>query len=214
VRQYLRGLPVFAGDLPGFDPTGAPERPEALFATWLTAAVEARVREPHAMTLSTVGADGDPSARVLILKNVDEDGWQFAVHGSSPKGRDLVRHPAAALTFYWPVLARQVRVRGPVAAEPADRSAADFLARPAGSRAEASIGRQSQPLGDRHDLEVATKQALQRIEDEPGLIVAEWTLYTLRATEVEFWQGDKQRKHIRLRYTRAGGDWQRAALWP
>jgi pyridoxamine 5'-phosphate oxidase len=214
IRQYLRGLPVFAGELPGFDPAGAPQRPEALFVDWLTAAVDAGVREPHAMTLATVGADGDPAARVLILKNVDEHGWQFAVHASSPKGQDLIRHPAAALTFYWPALARQVRVRGSVAAEPAERSAADFLARPAGSRAEASIGRQSQPLADRQELDLAVKQALERVEDEPGLVVAEWTLYTLRATQVEFWQGDKQRKHTRLRYVRQAGGWQRETLWP
>ena len=104
--------------------------------------------------------------------------------------------------------------RALVAAEPAERCAADFLARPPGSRAEASIGRQSQTLHQRHDIDVAVKQALERVADEPGLIVAEWTLYTLRATQVEFWQGDKQRKHTRLRYTRDAGDWQRETLWP
>jgi pyridoxamine 5'-phosphate oxidase len=87
MRQYLRGLPVFAGELPGFDPCAAPDEPVALFTDWLTAAVDAGVREPHAMTLSTVGADGVPSARVLIVKNVDEHGWQFAVHATSPKGQ-------------------------------------------------------------------------------------------------------------------------------
>ncbi|MET0492594.1 MAG: pyridoxamine 5'-phosphate oxidase family protein [Actinoplanes sp.] len=142
MRQFLRSLPVFAGDLPTFDPARAPEQPEELFTTWL---VDAGIREPHAMTLSTIGADGNPSARILISKNVDALGWQFAVHAQSPKGRDLTRHRAAALTFYWPALARQVRVRGPVTAEPADRSAA--------SRAEASIGRQSQPLADPRDLD-------------------------------------------------------------
>jgi len=214
VRQYLRGLPVFAADLPGFDPGTAPGQPEALFVAWLTAAVAAGVPEPHAMTLSTIGEDGAPSARVLILKNVDEHGWQFAVHAASPKGRDLTRQPAAALTFYWPAVARQIRVRGPVTAETADRSAADFLARPAGSRAEASIGRQSQILDDPHDLDVATKEAARRLEEDPGLVVPEWTLYTLRPTAVEFWQGDKQRRHTRLRYTRTTGGWHRDLLWP
>jgi pyridoxamine 5'-phosphate oxidase len=214
IRHFLRGLPVFAGDLPDLDPSSAPLQPEVLFVAWLTAAVDAGVREPHAMTLSTVGVDGDPSARTLLLKNVDELGWQFAGHAASPKGQELVRHPSAALTFYWAALARQVRVRGPVTAEPADRSAADFLARPPGSRAEASIGRQSQPFGDRHDFDLVTEQARQRIEDNPGLIVAEWTLYNLHATQVEFWQGDKQRRHTRLRYTRQTNGWKHAALWP
>jgi pyridoxamine 5'-phosphate oxidase len=214
LRTYLRSLPVFAGELPVFDPAETPDRPEDLFRTWLVAAVRAGVREPHAMTLSTIGIDGLPSARVLIVKNVDDAGWQFAAHGASPKGQDLLAHPAAALTFYWPQQARQIRVRGPVVPESAERGAADFLARPPGSRAEASIGRQSQVLRDPRDLDAATGQALRRIEERPDLVVPEWTLYCLRPTEVEFWQGDVRRRHTRLRYTRAGDTWRREALWP
>lgn len=214
IRDYLRSLTVFEGELPVLNPEAAPERPETFFLEWLTAAVAAGVREPHAMTLSTLGVDGVPSGRVLILKNVDADGWQFAVHASSPKGQDLIQHPSAALTFYWSAQARQVRVRGPVVAEPAERSAADFLARPAGSRAEALIGRQSSPLTAREDLELATKQNLERIEQDPGLVAPEWTLYTLRAEQVEFWQGDKQRKHTRLQYVRTDDGWTHRLLWP
>ena len=214
IRDYLRGLEVFAGDLPTFEPDTAPERPETLFVDWLTKAVDAGVREAHAMTVSTIGADGTPSARVLLLKNVDARGWQFAAHDSSPKGRDLAVHPVAALTFYWPQQARQIRVRGPVRAESAQSSAADFLARSPGSRAEASTGRQSRPLEDRQTLDLVTKQALERIADDPGLVVPEWTLYTVRAEQVEFWQADKQRKHTRLRYERYGATWTRGQLWP
>jgi pyridoxamine 5'-phosphate oxidase len=213
-RDYLRGLPVFAGELPVFDPASAPERPEGLFLDWLAGAVEAGVREPHAMTLSTIGADGIPSARVLILKNVEAAGWQFAVHGASPKGHDLSRHPAAALTFYWAAQGRQIRVRGPVSPAPADLSAADFRARPAGSRAGASLGRQSEPLAGRDALERAVERARARIDADPGFVAPEWTLYTLTAGEVEFWQGDRERKHTRLRYTRAGAGWARELLWP
>ncbi len=218
LRAYLRGLPVFAGDLPGFDPDTAPDRPEPLFLTWLTEAVAAGVREPQAMTLSTIGPDGGPSARVLILKNVDLDGWQFAVHGSSPKGLELIENPVAALTFYWSQQARQIRVRGPVVAEPAERSAADFRARPVGSRAEALIGRQSRPLTDRTDLESATQQNRERLEADPDLVAPEWTLYSLRPTQVEFWQGDQQRKHTRLSYQRPTSTpttpWTRHLLYP
>ena len=214
IRDYLRGLPVFAGDLPTFDPAQAPERPAELFVAWLVEAVDAGVREPHAMTLSTVGADGVPSARILIVKNVDESGWQFAVHAASPKGQDLSRHPAAALTFYWPSQARQVRVRGAVRAEPAERGAADFLARPEGSRAEASLGRQSQPLADRAALDLAVGQARARIAADPGFVTPHWTLYTLAADQVEFWQGDRQRQHTRLRYAAGETGWRRELLWP
>jgi pyridoxamine 5'-phosphate oxidase len=211
VRQFLRGLPVFAGELPEFDPVTAPERPDMLFLEWLTAAVDAGVPEPHAMTLSTVAADGSPSARVLILKNVDQRGWQFAVHAASPKGQDLRGHPAAALTFYWPAQARQVRVRGPVSLEP---GAADFLARPIGSRAEASLGRQSRTLPDRDTLDRAVDQAVARITGDPGFVDPDWTLCTLSADQVEFWQGDKHRKHTRLRYARTESGWAHEMLWP
>lgn len=214
MRTFLRNLPVFEGDLLGFEPNEAPARPEELFAQWLADAVGAGVREPHAMTLSTIDVDGAPSARVLILKNVDADGWQFAVHGASPKGRALAAHPVAALTFYWSPQARQVRVRGPVTAEPPERSAADFLARPVGSRAEALSGKQSQPLDSRQSVDLSAEQALERLSREPGLVDPEWTLYTLRAEEVEFWQGDRDRKHTRLRYTRSGSSWHRELLWP
>lgn len=214
VRAYLRGLEVFAGELPSFDPDSAPDRPETLFVDWLTAAVEAGVREPHSMTVSTIGTDGTPSARVLLVKNVDARGWQFAAHSESPKGRDVAEHPVASLTFYWPQQARQIRVRGPVEAGTAQESAADFLARSTGSRAEASTGMQSRPLESRQTLDLAVKQALERINNEPGLVVPEWILYTVRAEQVEFWQGDKQRKHTRLRYERDGETWTRGQLWP
>jgi pyridoxamine 5'-phosphate oxidase len=214
IRAYLRSLTVFDGELPELDADAAPERPEEFFVEWLRDAVEAGVREPHAMTLSTLGVDGVPSGRVLILKNVDADGWQFAVQGSSPKGQELIGHPSAALTFYWSQQARQIRVRGPVVAESAERSAADFLDRPIGSRAEALSGMQSRPLVDRQDLEVAGKENRERIAQEPQLVSPAWTLYTLRADQVEFWQGDKERKHTRLLYVRTDGGWRRHLLWP
>ena len=210
MRDYLRRLPVFAGELPPFDPSGAPAEPHELFIAWLTAAVDAGVREPHAMTLSTVGADGVPSARVLILKDVDARGWRFAAHAGSPKGRELEQNPAAALTFYWPGPGRQIRIRGPVRPEPAHLGAADFLARPAGSRAEASLGRQSQDLPDRGTLDVALEQARQRAD----VVVPQWTLYGLAADQVEFWQADRERRHTRLRYTRTETGWARGLLWP
>lgn len=214
MRTFLRSLPVFEGDLPGFQPDEAPDRPEDLFAEWLAAAVRAGVREPHAMTLSTIGTDGAPTARTLIVKNVDAGGWQFAAHANSPKGRSLAAHPVAAMTFYWSPQARQIRVRGPVVAEPADHGAADFLARGIGSRAEALAGCQSRPLDSRQSLDLSTKHALERLSREPDVVVPEWTVYTLRAKEVEFWQGDRERRHTRLRYRRTADLWHRDLLWP
>ncbi|MFI9048663.1 pyridoxal 5'-phosphate synthase [Streptomyces sp. NPDC053427] len=216
LRQLLRDLPVFAGELPAFDPAGTPDEPVALFANWLLDAVRAQVPEPHAMTVSTADADGNPSARTLILKDIDADGWRFAAHADSVKGRELAGRPYAALTFYWQPLARQIRVRGPVVRESAERAAQDFLARGAGARAEALLGRQSQPLADLSERDAAVAESAARLAREPGLVAPGWQLFTVRAESVEFWQGDRDRKHTRLAYRRKGEAdvWTKELLWP
>ncbi|HWS31169.1 MAG TPA: pyridoxal 5'-phosphate synthase [Actinoplanes sp.] len=214
LRQFLRCLPVFAGEMPIFDPLTAPDRPEELFVEWLTEAVAARVREPHAMTVSTLGVDDIPDARVMLLKNVDADGWQFAGHQGSPKGRQLEALSAAALTFLWREQGRQIRVRGRVVTAAPEDCAADFLARSTAGRSETLSGRQSQTLHDRRQLGIAAEEAAERFAVEPDLVVDEWTLYTVRAQQVEFWQADKDRRHIRLQYLRDGESWQRHELWP
>ncbi|MFD7551176.1 pyridoxal 5'-phosphate synthase [Streptomyces sp. NPDC059816] len=214
LRQLLRRLEVFAGELPDFDPSRAPGTPVELFTRWLRHAIRAGVREPHAMTVSTADSDGRPAARMLILKDVGPEGWRFASEAGSPKGRQLAARPHAALTFYWSSLARQVRVRGPVVRESAEHAAADFLARGAGARAEALLGRQSRPLTDPAERERALAESLARVEREPGLVAPGWTLHTVRPDTVEFWQGDRSRRHTRLRYVREGDGWRRELLWP
>ncbi|GII59763.1 oxidase [Planotetraspora thailandica] len=216
VRAWLRSLEVFAGPLATFDPAAAPDEPVDLFLSWLTEAVDAELPDPHAMTVSTVDEHGEPWARVLILKNVDVDGWQFAVHADSPKGHQLAVRPSAALTFYWAALGRQVRVRGPVIAEPADRGAADFLARSVPARAEALLGLQSRHLADIAERDRVIDKWRSRVEQEPDLVAEAWTLYTLVPVAIEFWQADKSRVHTRLSYERtaAKAPWQRHLLWP
>ncbi|MFJ9794915.1 pyridoxal 5'-phosphate synthase [Streptomyces sp. NPDC101145] len=214
LRQTLRDIEVFAGELPGFDPTAAPDTPVELFTEWFLAALDAGVREPHAMTLATADADGDPTARVLILKDVSAEGWQFASDANSRKGRDLAARPYAALAFYWAPLARQVLVRGPVVRETPERCAADFLARGEGARAEALLGRQSQPLADLAERDAQVEASLARIRSEPDLVAPGWTLYSVRPESVEFWQGDKQRRHTWLVYRSAPDGWTRQLLWP
>lgn len=214
LRRTLRDIEVFAGDLPEFDPSTAPDTPLELFTEWLRKALSAGVREPHAMTLATADAGGDPSARVVILKDVTPEGWQFASDADSLKGRDLEARPYAALTFYWGPLARQIRVRGPVVRETPERCAADFLARSAEARAESLLGRQSQPLADLAERDAQVEAALTRIENEPDLVAPRWTLYSVRPESVEFWQGDKRRRHTRLVYLSSPGGWTKQLLWP
>ncbi|HYI00075.1 pyridoxal 5'-phosphate synthase [Hyalangium sp.] len=214
-RKRLRELPVLQGPLPRFDTDTAPAEPVALFEQWLAEAIAAGVPEPHAMTVSTVDEEGHPAARVLILKDVSAEGWAFASSRESAKGSDLAQTPWAALTFYWPLQGRQVRVRGPVITGSAEQNAADFLARHPAARAAVFSGRQSQPLPSRQVLEDALAEAQRHVAEEPGRVAPVWTVYTVQADRVEFWQGHPHRMHTRLRYRqRAEGPWERELLWP
>lgn len=129
-RQRLRALPDFPADLPTFDPGSAPADPAELFRSWLDEALAAGERQPHACSFATVGPDSQPSSRMLILKDIDESGWQVASARTSRKGRELGATPRGALNFYWPSQGRQVRVVGSVAELSAEASAEDWAQRP------------------------------------------------------------------------------------
>ncbi|MET0976152.1 MAG: pyridoxamine 5'-phosphate oxidase family protein [Leifsonia sp.] len=130
-RQKLRALPDFPAELPDFDQESAPADPVVLFRVWLDEAIAAGERQPHAFSLATADEHGAVSSRMLILKDIDDDGWQFATARHSRKGRELAGQPAAAMNFHWPSLGRQVRVAGSVVELSAEASAADWAARPA-----------------------------------------------------------------------------------
>lgn len=139
-RETLRALPVFDRELPVLDPSSTPADPLDLFRSWFADALAAGVPEPHAVTLSTVDADGLPDARVLILKDVSADGWSVATSTTASAGAQLLASPVAALSRYWTELGRQVRVRGPVHEAPPQVSEADFAARSASARATVPAG--------------------------------------------------------------------------
>ncbi|QEO09445.1 pyridoxine/pyridoxamine 5'-phosphate oxidase [Protaetiibacter larvae] len=214
LRARLRALPSFPGVLPVFDPSGAPPEPEPLFLAWLDEAVRDGVFAPHAATLATTDATGAPSARVLILKDLDDDGWSIATPADSRPGEAMLASGRAALTFFWPSLGRQVRVEGAVRRAPEAESAADFLARPASARATALVGRPSAALADEAAYRAARDAAAARLEAEPGLVPPEWALWRIVAELVEFWQASDDRAHVRLRYRRTGASWARERLWP
>lgn len=129
-RRMLRALPDFPEHLPDFDPAAAPADPAELFRQWLAEALDAGVLQPNACSLATADNLGRPSSRMLILKDIDDDGWHFATSRGSRKGRELSSNPHAALNFFWPQLGRQVRVAGDVVELSAEASAADWDARP------------------------------------------------------------------------------------
>jgi pyridoxamine 5'-phosphate oxidase len=215
IRDLLRGLEVFPAELPEFDTRLVPDDPVTLFSAWLKYAIRDHVSGPHAMTLATADGAGRVSSRVLLCRDVDEAGrWYFASSAGSAKGRELAVSPHAALSFYWPQQGRQIRIRGIAASVGSQASAADFLARSPASRAESLAGRQSGPLEDLTELGEALRRARADIVANPGLIAPDWTLYALSADEVEFWQADAQRRHVRLQYERTADGWTRRLLWP
>ncbi|MFJ8190945.1 pyridoxal 5'-phosphate synthase [Streptomyces sp. NPDC096094] len=218
LHESLRSLRVWdpaVTELPPFDPATAPGDPLALFTAWFAEAVAAGQTEPHTVSLATADAEGLPDVRVVMLHGADADGWSFATHAGSRKGRHLAARPYAALVFYWPVLGRQVRLRGPVAVAPAEEARADLRARSTGALAAALTGRQSADLDSPDELARASEAAWERAGREPDAPVPSWTLYRLRPDEVEFFQGDTRRRHVRLAYRRTEeGGWGTRLLWP
>ncbi|GAB4083583.1 pyridoxal 5'-phosphate synthase [Myceligenerans cantabricum] len=216
LRERLRALTTFPRQgLPELDPDAVPATPHALFVTWLDEVVAAGVLAPHAVVLSTADAAGSVHARTVILKDVTDGGWWFASQSSGPKGRDLEANPHAAMTFLWPALGRQVRVTGTATAAEPEVSRADYLARPAPSRAAGLVNRQSEPLGSLAEYGAAFADALRTVTADPSLVAPSWTSYVVAPTEVEFWQApDGGGAHTRLLYRETEDGWSTGLLWP
>ncbi|MBO9332533.1 pyridoxamine 5'-phosphate oxidase [Achromobacter pulmonis] len=186
--------------------------PFAQFALWFDEALAAKVPEPNAMTLATVDAHGQPSARIVLVKGFDERGFTFFTNYESRKGLDLQAEPRASLLFFWQPLERQVRIEGVVEKVPAEESDAYYHSRPAGSRIGAWASRQSQPI-TREELEAREQEFRERYGDAPPR-PPHWGGYRLKPTAFEFWQGRPSRLHDRLRYVADGPAWKIERLSP
>jgi pyridoxamine 5'-phosphate oxidase len=188
--------------------------PIALFREWFDAARDADVRFPETMTLATASADGAPSARMVLLKGVDEEGFVFYSGYESRKGGELAENPRAALVFYWQPLGRQVRVEGTVERVPPAESDEYFARRPRGSQLAAWASEQSKPLASREGLE--ERYAELEAEHAGGEVPRpdHWGGYRLRPEAIEFWQHRDNRLHERVRYTRAREGWVVTMLSP
>lgn len=214
-RALLRSLGPFPADLPAFDPESAPAEPVGLFIDWLREAADASVLAPHAAVLSTGDAAGRVSARVLILKDVDADGWRIATPSTGAAGTAMREHPHAALTFFWPAVGRQVKVTGRVVEATREASAADFRARPPAARVAGLVHRPGEPLADDAAYAAARMEAEARLAADPGTVADDWRVWTIAPDTVEFWQASHDRAHIRLEYRRGdAGAWSRRRLWP
>ncbi len=197
------------------DETDLHPDPFQQFRAWFDAAVAAQPINPDAMTLATSTPDGRPSARMVLLKGVDERGFVFFTNYESRKGIELEANPRAALVFYWPVLERQVRVEGRVERTSAEESAAYFRSRPRGSRLGALVSPQSEVIPSRDVLEQWIAQLLPDFPDDDIPCPPFWGGYRVIPTSIEFWQGQPNRLHDRLRYERReDGGWDVRRLAP
>jgi pyridoxamine 5'-phosphate oxidase len=189
--------------------------PIAQFKSWLAEAVARELIEPNAMTLSTVDQNGQPWCRVVLLKACDQRGFVFFTNFEGAKGRQLIGHPLAALTFWWGALERQVNVTGEAAVVSRDEAEAYFRSRPVSSQLGAWASNQSEVIPDRATLEKQFEAARAEHGEENVPMPPHWGGFCVRPQTIEFWQGRRSRLHDRFRYTREeSGGWSIARLAP
>lgn len=188
--------------------------PLSQFRIWIDEALDSEVPEVNAMCLSTIGLDGFPNARIVLLKELDH-GFVFFTSYESKKGKEIAANPRAALTFFWPELERQVRITGDLKTVSAGESDTYFLSRPKGSQIGAWASPQSQEITDRLVLETRQAAMEKRFSQEQMTRPPHWGGYRLEPLRIEFWQGRASRLHDRICYQKdANNQWQISRLAP
>jgi pyridoxamine 5'-phosphate oxidase len=184
------------------------------FAVWFGEALKSELLDTNAMTLATASRDGEPAARIVLLKGFDETGFVFFTNYESAKAADLERNPRACLLLFWAVLERQVRVSGRVSKTSTQESEKYFQSRPFESQIGAWASAQSRTLGDRASLEARYAELAAKYAGGPVPLPPFWGGYRVAPETIEFWQGRKSRLHDRLLYTKDAGTWVRSRLAP
>ncbi len=187
--------------------------PHVQFARWMQDAMAVCI-DPTAMCLATAGADGQPAARIVLLKGHEEDAFTFFTDQSSQKGDELRVNPRVSLLFHWRELNRQVRINGLAEPVPRALAAAYFAERPAASRLSAAVSQQSMPVNNRAELEARVRQLREAYPDGDVPLPDRWGGYKVTALQYEFWQGREGRLHDRFRYRAIDGDWLIERLQP
>lgn len=192
-----------------------PDEPIQLFRRWFEDARVSEISEPNAMTLSTSTADGRPSSRIVLLKDVDERGFVFYTNLESRKAREILDNPRVALTFWWPPFHRQVRVEGDVESVSGEVADAYFSTRTRGSQLGAWASPQSEEIPDRETLKARYAEVEERFADDDVPRPPHWSGSRVVPDAVEFWQGRPNRLHDRFLYRRSeDGGWEIARLSP
>lgn len=200
-------------ELDQLDESQTTNAPLELFERWFTQAEKAKVPEPNAMTLATVGADGRPSTRIVLIKGIDARGVVFYTNYNSRKALELDTNPFAAVQFHWVELERVIRIEGRVEKVSAEESDEYFNIRPLDSRLGAWASPQSQVIANRGVLVKNVAEVTTRFGLHPPR-PQHWGGYRLLPDTWEFWQGRKSRLHDRIRYRLAGGKWVKERLAP
>jgi len=185
------------------------------FDKWFTEVLKSEQSEPTAMTLATATTDGRPSARIVLMKGFNGDGFSFYTNYLSRKGKEIAKNPLGALIFFWDTLERQVRVEGTIEKLSREESEKYFHSRPKGSQVGAVVSPQSQEIPDRDGLEKKWQEAEAQYADKEVPKPSHWGGYILRPRLIEFWQGRPSRLHDRILYKKVDNkSWKKVRLAP
>lgn len=188
--------------------------PFAQFTNWWNEAIASSIDEVNAMTLATVSPEGRPSARIVLLKGFDENGFVFFTNYESRKGKEISDNPHAALVFFWKELERQVRIEGGIEKVSSDESDAYYHSRPTGSQIGAWASPQSEVIDNREILEHNYSELQKKFGNQEVPRPGFWGGYVLRPSMIEFWQGRSSRLHDRIEYRLENGNWKIVRLAP